>query len=114
MLSEEILPCRRKREMEVLEKECDVLEQRIQELRVSFSAILHQEEQLRLNQQTIRGQLAEGVKPDETLSLPNVMHPLPPDLTGRSEEEQAAFVAILSNQLGTLAGASMAMGAMNA
>ena len=31
-----------------------------------------------------------------------------------SEEEQAAFVAILSNQLGTLAGASMAMGAMNA
>lgn len=59
--------------MELLDKDCLIAEQRIQELRMGLAALVQQEEQLRMQQQTIRSQLAAGIKPDESLSLPNFL-----------------------------------------
>ena len=59
--------------MELLDKECVVAESRIQELRMGLAALMQQEEQLRMQQQTIRAQLSAGIKPDESLSLPSFL-----------------------------------------
>ena len=100
---------RRKREMELMEKECAISADRIQELRISLATLHQQEEQLRMQQQTIRSQLAAGIKPDDSLSLPAIFHVLggQQDPVGREDAEQAALNAMLQAQMGTLGGAPM-------
>jgi hypothetical protein len=71
-----LLLCRRKREMEVLEKESSTVELRVIELRMTLQNLLAQEEQLRMQQGSIRDHLTAGCKPDQPLPLPAMGAPL--------------------------------------
>lgn len=50
--------------MELLDKECATAESRANELRVSLTNLMAQEEQLRLQQASLREHLATGCKVD--------------------------------------------------
>jgi len=62
--------------MEVLEKESSTVELRVIELRMSLQNLLAQEEQLRMQQGSIRDHLNAGCKPDQPLPLPVMAAPL--------------------------------------